>query len=122
MGTGQVFLSDADLSDISINYVVSLAGFPIQPWVLVNHYYYSDNTWVVHSYEGSDPSQLVADLVADIKAGGVSFVCCSAQKAKSKWGTRNLEAYLRKLFPDKRILRIDSESVADDLGEIRLPD
>ena len=45
--------------------------------------------------------------------GGKPFISCSAQKLKSKWGTQNLESYLEQLFPDKKILRIDSETVAD---------
>jgi hypothetical protein len=45
--------------------------------------------------------------------GGRPFICVDGQKAKSKWGTQNLEAYLALLFPQKRILRIDSESIAD---------
>ncbi|WP_190234085.1 plasmid replication protein, CyRepA1 family [Nostoc sp. 'Peltigera membranacea cyanobiont' 213] len=36
-----------------------------------------------------------------------------AQKAKSKWGTQALEERFRRKFPHLRILRIDSESVAD---------
>jgi hypothetical protein len=35
------------------------------------------------------------------------------QKAKSKWGTQSLEKDLSKRFPDRKILRIDAESVAD---------
>jgi hypothetical protein len=45
--------------------------------------------------------------------GGRPFICTDGQKAKSKWGTQNLEAYLSRFFCDKRILRIDSESIAD---------
>lgn len=37
----------------------------------------------------------------------------SGQKKKSRWGTQNLESYLRKRFPDKRMLRIDRESIGD---------
>ncbi len=55
----------------------------------------------------------MAALIEDLKTGGVPMVCCSAQKPSSKWGTRNLEAHLSKLFPAKKILRIDSESVAN---------
>ncbi len=111
-GTGKIFLSDADLSDISIDYVRGLAGYPINPWIVVNEQISAEN-WSVFSYRGTDPSRLVADLVQDIEAGGRPFVSCSAQKAKSKWGTRNLEAYFKKIFPEKQILRIDSESVSD---------
>jgi hypothetical protein len=111
-GKGKIFLSDADLSDVSIDYVRALAGFPVTPWLLVNEYKDVEPR-AVYIYSGTDPSELVADLVIDIEQGGKPFVCCSAQKVKSKWGTRNLEAYLQQQFPERRILRIDSESVAD---------
>ncbi|WP_158260630.1 plasmid replication protein, CyRepA1 family [Pleurocapsa sp. CCALA 161] len=112
-GSGKVYLSDADLSDVSIDYVRSLAGFPLTPWIAVNEYQNPDDCWDIFTYEGHNPKQLVATLIEDIKAGGVPMVCCSAQKPNSKWGTRNLEAHLKKLFPQKNILRIDSESVAN---------
>jgi hypothetical protein len=44
---------------------------------------------------------------------GHPLIFVDGQKAKSKWGTQNLEAYLLKLFPNLRILRIDAESIAD---------
>lgn len=111
---GRVFLSDADLSDIALNYVKSLAGFPVEPYVIVNDGQPSKG-WDVYLYEGNDPSQLVKALVKEIENGGVPMVCCSAQKLSSPWGTQNLEAYLKKLFPKRRILRIDSETVSDPL-------
>ncbi|MBD2255861.1 hypothetical protein H6G14_32360 [Nostoc parmelioides FACHB-3921] len=40
-------------------------------------------------------------------------ICCSAQKAKSKWGTQALEQRFKQKFPHLRILRIDSHSVLD---------
>ncbi|HEY9799441.1 MAG TPA: plasmid replication protein, CyRepA1 family [Leptolyngbyaceae cyanobacterium] len=44
---------------------------------------------------------------------GSFLLCCSAQKAKSKWGTQALEERFRRKFPHLRILRIDSDSVGD---------
>jgi hypothetical protein len=113
-GDGKVYLADADLSDLAIDYVRSLAGFHVEPFVVVNDYLPTENErWNVHVYSGTDPSQLVAALVQEIRRGGTPFICCSAQKSKSKWGTQNLEAYLKREFPHKRILVIDSQTVAD---------
>jgi hypothetical protein len=113
-GEGKVYLADADLSDLAIDYVCSLAGFHVEPFVVVNDYLPTENErWNVHLYNGKDPSQLVAALVEEIRRGGTPFVYCSAQKEKSKWGTQNLEAYLKREFPHKRILVIDSQTVAD---------
>ncbi len=113
-GDGQVYLADADLSDVSIDYIRSLAGFHVEPFVVVNDWQPpKQQRWTIHNYEEKNPASLVRDLVSHIEAGGKPFISCSAQKLKSKCGTQNLESYLEQQFPNKKILRIDSETVAD---------
>jgi hypothetical protein len=113
-GNGRVFLADADLSDVSIDFVKAQAGVSFDPWVVLNNWHpgESERCNIFH-YDDADPSGLVAALETHIATGGRPLVVCSAQKAKSKWSTRTLEAYFKKQFPTKRILRIDSESIAD---------
>ena len=113
-GKGQVYVADADLSDIAINYLISLAGISLQPYIIENQWKPdSESAWSVYNYDGNSPKKLVKDLENYIKQDGKPFVCLSAQKLTSKWGTQNLEAYLSKKFPQTKILRIDSESLAD---------
>ena len=113
-GDGQVYLADADLSDVAIDYIRSLAGFHVEPFIVVNDWQPpEEQRWTIHNYEDKNPARLVRDLVNHIEAGGRPFISCSAQKLKSKWGTQNLESYLQLEFPNKKILRIDSETVAD---------
>ncbi len=113
-GDGQVYLADADLSDIAIDYIRSLAGFHVEPFVIVNDWQPNqDERWTVYNYEDKNPGRLVQDLLQHIEAGGRPMVCCSAQRIQSKWGTQNLESYLQLKFPLHKILRIDSETVAD---------
>ena len=113
-GDGQVYLADADLSDVAIDYIRSLAEFHVEPFVVVNDWQPpTEQRWTIHNYEEKNPARLVRDLVNHIEADGRPFISCSAQKLKSKWGTQNLESYLQLEFPDKKILRIDSETVAD---------
>jgi hypothetical protein len=113
-GDGQVYLADADLSDVSLDYIRGLAGFHVEPFVVVNDWQPPiEQRWTIHNYEDKNPARLVRDLTCHIEAGGRPFISCSAQKLKSKWGTQNLESYLELEFPDKKILRIDSETVAD---------
>jgi hypothetical protein len=113
-GDGKVYLADADLSDVAIDYIRSLAGFYVEPFVIVNDWQPpQQHRWTIHNYEDNNPARLVKDLVNHIEAGGKPFISCSAQKLKSKWGTQNLESYLQLQFPDKKILRIDSETVSD---------
>ena len=113
-GGGQLYVADADLSDIALDYLISLSGLEIKPWVIHNTWQRDrSHAWQVYNYQGKTPKKLVNNLEADIQQGGKPFVCLSAQKLTSKWGTQTLEAYLQQKFPDRRILRIDSESLAD---------
>ncbi|AFZ22255.1 plasmid replication protein, CyRepA1 family [Allocoleopsis franciscana] len=113
-GNGWVIASDADLSDVSLNYLIALSGVTVEPFVVVNDWKPGDaERWRITSYQDTTPAGLVNDLVKHIADGGKPFVCVSAQKPKSKWGTVTQERYLKKRFPELRILRIDSESVAD---------
>ncbi|BAZ46050.1 hypothetical protein NIES4102_30780 [Chondrocystis sp. NIES-4102] len=111
---GQVYITDADLSDISLDYLVSLSGIELKPYIIENQWQGDpQSTWKVYNYSGQTPKKLLANLETDIQHGGKPFICLSAQKLTSKWSTQTLEAYLHKKFPNKRILRIDSESLAD---------
>ncbi|MUL39448.1 plasmid replication protein, CyRepA1 family, partial [Gloeocapsopsis dulcis] len=112
--SGQVYLADADLSDLSIDFVRSLSSTNVEPCIVVNEWQPGlDECWEVYNYQGKDPSGLVEALEKHIAGGGKPFVVCSAQRAKSQWGTRTLERHFNKLFPRKQILRIDSETIAD---------
>ncbi|MDY6899003.1 MAG: plasmid replication protein, CyRepA1 family, partial [Cyanobacteriota bacterium] len=65
------------------------------------------------NYSGNDPRKLIDALIRHIKEGFRVLVHTTGQKAKSKWGSINLESYLKKKFKELKILRIDSESVAE---------
>ncbi len=119
--SGQVYIADADLSDIVLDYLISLSGINIEPYIVQNSWHYGDkaiafdrnSAWQIYNYSGKTPKKLVGDLEKHIEQGGKPFICLSAQKLTSKWGTQNLEAYLQQKFPQTKILRIDSESLAD---------
>ena len=111
---GQLYVADADLSDIALDYLISLSGLEIKPYIVQNNWQNNHAlAWQVYDYQGKSPKKLVVNLEAHIQQGGKPFICLSAQKLTSKWGTQNLEAYLKQKFPQKRILRIDSESLVD---------
>ncbi|MCC5655043.1 DUF3854 domain-containing protein [Nostoc sp. XA013] len=109
---GKIYLSSADVSDTDVKYVLSLAGeYRVNPFVIVNNYRHVAGN--CYNYSGNNPKNLIAALDKAISKGGHHLLCCSAQKAKSKWGTQALEERFRRKYPHLRILRIDSESVAD---------
>ncbi|MBD1890487.1 plasmid replication protein, CyRepA1 family [Coleofasciculus sp. FACHB-SPT9] len=108
---GQVILSDADLSDVTLDYIQELAGVNTDPWIVENTH--KSEGCNVYNYLGTNPSRLIAQLEEAIGQDEKVFICCSGQKTDSRFGTRILEARLAQQFPKKRILRIDSESVSD---------
>jgi hypothetical protein len=113
-GGGRVVVADADLSDISLNYLMALAGIPVNPFIIQNQWKPQEKeAWTVYHYPENDPKRLVKNLVKHIEEGGKPFVCLSAQKISSSWGTLNLESYLKNQFPDTKILRIDAESLVE---------
>ncbi len=109
---GQIYLSDADLSAIALDYVSDSIGFPVSTWVAQNVYRSPIKRKLI-SYTGSDPRELIATLVKTIDQDNKVFVQTTGQKAKSKWGSTNLELVLKERFPDRRILRIDRETVSE---------
>ncbi|WP_152592688.1 plasmid replication protein, CyRepA1 family [Nostoc sphaeroides] len=109
---GMLILSDADLSNLTIEFIQGAAGVDIEPWLLVNTWK-PEIGWKVHHYNQTTPILWFAALEEHIKRGGRPFIVTQSQKAKSTWGTINLEARLRSEFPCLRILRIDSETIQD---------
>jgi hypothetical protein len=108
---GLVVGQDADLSDISVQYLLRLVEQPMQPWIVVNDWQ-PETGCAVTLYHTPDPTPLIGKMREVLQTGAI-FVCLDAQKAKSRMSSTNLEIYLQEQFPDRRILRIDSETVAD---------
>jgi hypothetical protein len=112
---GKVFLSDADLSDVEVNYVLGLANLdvPLTPFVIRHDRIGSGYDCTV--FTDGEPVAWWLELKGAIEFGHRVLVHCGAQKARAKWSCQNLEARLRVLFPELRILRVDSETIADPL-------
>jgi hypothetical protein len=116
---GLVIAQDADLSDFSIDLLQAYGndGQPAEetpwatPWIGVNTWK-PEIGWPLSFYRTPDPAALWSELEKTVAQGPV-FVCMDSQKSKAKWGTVNVEARLKEQFPEKRILRIDSETVAN---------
>lgn len=109
---GKIYVADADLSSISLDYITSVVDRPIKTWVVDNLYKRPEKRKLT-TYKGSNPLELLSELYRAIEQGEKIIVHTSGQKAKSKYGTINLESSIRKRFSERKILRIDRESVAD---------
>lgn len=108
---GLIIAQDADLSDVSVDYLKGLIESPIDPWIVVNQWQ-PEIGWAVSFYDTKNPAPVVSRM-EDFLALGAIFVALDSQKVSGRWSSKNLETYLQSRYPDKRILRIDSESVAD---------
>ncbi|WP_026730792.1 plasmid replication protein, CyRepA1 family [Fischerella sp. PCC 9605] len=124
---GRIIIADADLNDIAIDFIKGLIGFDVKTWIIENTYKF-DEPWKVYHFQDKSPAKLVATLKQRLLRGEKHLLCVSAQKAKSRWGSTCLEAYYqkesakycreleeryKKEVPGIKILRIDSETVAD---------
>jgi hypothetical protein len=105
---GKVYLSDADLSDVTLDYIRSLISFSVEPWIAIKEG--NPTPWDVTVWD--DSKEMLGVLISRIRRGEKPLVFVDGQKSRSKWGTQNLEAYLSKEFPDLKILRVDAESVS----------
>jgi hypothetical protein len=109
---GKIYLADADLGMNAVSYVQSLIGYPVESFILENTYK-SPLKRDLYLFDGNDPSSLIQELEIALSSGQKAIIHTDGQKHKSKWGTRNLEYFLKKKYPNLKILRIDSESVSD---------
>jgi hypothetical protein len=117
--------------DYSIDYLIAIAGIPISPWVVINEWQPKrgrDVTFFATSNPASLYVQMEQILSQEVTSCDIesSAECCpiepyrprimvveDSQKVTGKWSCRNLETQLQRRFPNQRILRIDSESVAE---------
>jgi hypothetical protein len=107
---GKIILADADLNDISIDFIESLLGCSPERFILVNEYKFIE-PWTVYKFDGKNPKVMLAQLERKLKAGEKALLCVSSQKEKSRWGSTILEHHFKKKCPDTKILRIDSTTV-----------
>ena len=108
---GKILIADADLRDDSIDFIKGLVE-GIEPYIIENTFKFNE-PWTVYNFLDKTPGRLLAEAEKQLREGKKILFCLSGQKAKSKWGSTVLEQYFKKLFPDLKILRIDSQTVAN---------
>ena len=105
----QIILSDADLSDRSLNYISSLTGNCNQK-VICNDFQPAQGRKL---YNYNTPETWLQALTDHVKQGEKILIPIDAQQAKSKWGAQTIESYLAKLKPDAKMIRIDSKTISN---------
>jgi hypothetical protein len=89
---GLVIGQDADLSDISIDYLVKLAGCEIEPWLAVNEWQ-PETGWEVNFFDTPNPTALISQLEQDLLAGHKCYV--STDSRSGRYGSDTLDQYIR---------------------------
>ncbi len=110
---GMIVLSDADLTNQSIDFVLGMANHrDIKPYVIVNDYRFEES-WNVYLYRDSTPAKWYASLERQIANAKRVLVHLDSQKVTGNWSATNLASRLRSQFPELKILVLDSETIAD---------
>ena len=109
---GLIVAQDADLSDVAIEFLKGMLQQSLEPWILTNEWR-PQKGWDVQYYCTPNPAMLFNKAMELLERGEKIWIQTDTQKAKNPWSSQNLELRLEKLFPDLRILRIDSDTVRD---------
>jgi hypothetical protein len=105
---GLVIAQDADLSDVSLEYLQGLAGTKITPWVVVNNWK-PEKGWDVTFYDSPNPTPLIHQLELDLIAGRKCYVTTDSRTGR--YSCETIEGYLKerlqklkKQFPDTLVV------------------
>jgi Domain of unknown function (DUF3854) len=87
--------------------------------VITIHHRNQEQAWPVNMYRGHQDSAFLGALIAEVEQGGTHYFATT-----SKTKAKQLESILTEAFPDKNILRIDSETTEGGVydGLFRTPD
>ena len=107
----RVFLADADLTRVSIDYVNSMRDKDrqLKPYLVVNEYKHP----LRHLYTFDKPEDLNSKILELLADGQKLMIHTGGQKEGATWGTFNLEALITEKFPSLKVLRIDKPTVGD---------
>ncbi|WP_066426198.1 plasmid replication protein, CyRepA1 family [Anabaena sp. 4-3] len=89
---GLVIAQDADLSDISLEYLQGLAGCKIKPWVVVNQWK-PQRGWDVTFYDSPNPIPLIQQLELDLLAGRKCYVTTDSRSGR--YSCETIQSYLK---------------------------
>ncbi|HAX77887.1 MAG TPA: DNA primase [Cyanobacteria bacterium UBA11372] len=78
---GLAIAQDADLSDISLDYLKGLAEIELEPWVAINNWK-PENGWDVTFYDSPNPTLLINQLEQDLIAGKKCYVTTDSRSGR----------------------------------------
>ena len=89
---GLVIAQDADLSDISIDYLKRLATNEIEPWIAINQWQ-AERGWDVYFYDSPNPTALIYQLEQDLRAGHKCYVTTDSRSGR--YGSDTIDRYIK---------------------------
>ncbi|MDJ0695427.1 plasmid replication protein, CyRepA1 family [Mastigocoleus sp. MO_188.B34] len=89
---GLVIAQDADLSDISLEYLQGLSGIKIAPWIVENQWKPTIG-WDVTFYDSPNPTPLIQQLEVDLMAGRKCYVTTDSRSGR--YSCETIERYLK---------------------------
>ncbi|WP_017318795.1 plasmid replication protein, CyRepA1 family [Mastigocladopsis repens] len=89
---GLVIAQDADLSDVSLEYLQGLAGIQITPWIIVNQWK-PQQGWDVTFYDSPNPTPLIHQLELDLITGHKCYVTTDSRSGR--YSCETIERYLK---------------------------
>ena len=98
---GLVIAQDADLSDVSLEYLQKLAGIQLTPWVVVNQWK-PEKAWDVTFYDSPNPTPLIQQLELDLLAGRKCYVTTDSRSGR--YSSETIERYLKERLDKLRHL------------------
>jgi hypothetical protein len=89
---GLVIAQDADLSDVSLEYLQALAGIKLTPWIIVNIWKPQEG-WDVTFYDSPNPTPLIHQLELDLLAGKKCYVTTDSRSGR--YSCETIASYLQ---------------------------
>jgi hypothetical protein len=89
---GLIIAQDADLSDISIDYLQQLASNEIEPWIAINQWQ-AKQGWDVYFYDRPNPTALIHQLELDLRAGHKCYVTTDSRSGR--YGSETIDRYIK---------------------------
>jgi hypothetical protein len=89
---GLIIAQDADLSDISIDYLKQLASNEIEPWIAINQWQ-AKQGWDVYFYDRPNPTALIHQLELDLRAGHKCYVTTDSRSGR--YGSETIDRYIK---------------------------
>ena len=89
---GLIIAQDADLSDVSLEYLQTLAGIKLTPWVVVNEWK-PEKGWDTTFYDSPNPTPLIHQLELDLIAGRKCYVTTDSRCGR--YSCETIERYLK---------------------------